>query len=222
MQLCAITVCLFTLFNFFPSGKVSLNVRLKKANSDVVSSLDFLQRNNTRLEKHYNTGDVEDIVKLRTVNYTKNGSNRQKDIKNSTPTFAKTTAARAYMATTNTAWPFNNSSLAGHLEICDGNQEPNWEVMRTSGYRIPPKVTEAKFTVLILTHRRKHTLYKCLRNYANMTIVGQIVVLWNDNVLKPPDIEKDINFTVPFSLEARENKLSTRFFPAEEILYQGL
>ena len=105
--------------------------------------------------------------------------------------------------------------------VCDGSQEPNVTAMLESKYIVPLTVEEEKFTVLVLTYNRKEALYNALQNYAEMAKAGQIIVLWNDDNREPPDIEKDINFTVPFVIKLRPNKLSTRFLPLDEIMYPG-
>ena len=113
------------------------------------------------------------------------------------------------------------SFVSMNIKVCDRSQEPNVTAMLESKYNVPLTVEEEKFTVLILTYNRKEALYNALQNYAEMAKAGQIIVLWNDDNREPPDIEKDINFTVPFLIKVRPNRLSTRFLPLDEIMYQG-
>ncbi len=78
--------------------------------------------------------------------------------------------------------------------------------------------SEEGFTAVILTYDRIESLYSVIRSVAETPSLSSILVVWNNQNLKPPDLSEFPVVSKPIQIiRTKANVLSNRFYPYEEI-----
>ena len=74
--------------------------------------------------------------------------------------------------------------------------------------------------MIMLTYRRLRSLPRVIKNYCNITKLDKLLVIWNDMENPVPqsilDIKNQCTVNIIF-IVSKENKMSNRFLPREEI-----
>ncbi|KAB7508164.1 Exostosin-2 [Armadillidium nasatum] len=74
------------------------------------------------------------------------------------------------------------------------------------------------FTAVILTYDRVSSLFQVIENIAKVSSLSKILVIWNNQIKKPPAVSSWPKIDVPLKvIQTKANKLSNRFYPYEEI-----
>lgn len=74
------------------------------------------------------------------------------------------------------------------------------------------------FTAVILTYDRLESLFQVIQMMAQVPSLSKVLVVWNNQKKPPPQASLWPKISVPLKVvQTRENKLSNRFYPYEEI-----
>ncbi len=86
---------------------------------------------------------------------------------------------------------------------------------------ISPKLSSRQsfgFTAVILTYDRLESLYEVIRSVVKAVSCVKVLVIWNNQLKSPPQLNKWPNIRVPLQvIVTKENKLSNRFYPYDSI-----
>ncbi|XP_071791199.1 exostosin-2-like [Asterias amurensis] len=81
---------------------------------------------------------------------------------------------------------------------------------------IPPK--SQGFTAVVLTYDREESLFEVIRRISLTPSLNKVLVVWNNQEKAPPEVEKWPKINKPLKVvQTKENKLSNRFYPYDEI-----
>ncbi|XP_071816775.1 exostosin-2-like [Apostichopus japonicus] len=81
---------------------------------------------------------------------------------------------------------------------------------------IPPK--SHGFTAVVLTYDREESLFAVIKQIAQTPSLSKVLVVWNNQEKSPPSVEHWPKISKPLKVvQTKENKLSNRFFPYDEI-----
>ncbi|XP_022093971.1 exostosin-2-like [Acanthaster planci] len=81
---------------------------------------------------------------------------------------------------------------------------------------IPPK--SEGFTAVVLTFDREESLFEVIRRISQTPSLSKVLVVWNNQEKSPPAVEKWPKINKPLKVvQTKENKLSNRFYPYDEI-----
>ncbi|XP_071941883.1 exostosin-2-like [Antedon mediterranea] len=82
--------------------------------------------------------------------------------------------------------------------------------------KMPPKAEG--FTAVVLTYNRVESLFKIIREIAKTPSLSKILVVWNNQEMSPPAATTWPKISKPLKVvQTKENKLSNRFYPYDEI-----
>ncbi|CAL4133964.1 unnamed protein product, partial [Meganyctiphanes norvegica] len=74
------------------------------------------------------------------------------------------------------------------------------------------------FTAVILTYDRLESLFQVIQTMVQVPSLAKVLVVWNNQKKPPPQVSMLPKINVPLKvIQTRENKLSNRFYPYEEI-----
>ncbi|KAK4313111.1 hypothetical protein Pmani_015536 [Petrolisthes manimaculis] len=74
------------------------------------------------------------------------------------------------------------------------------------------------FTAVILTYDRLESLFQVIQTMVQVPSLAKVLVVWNNQKKAPPQASMWPKISVPLKVvQTRENKLSNRFYPYEEI-----
>lgn len=74
------------------------------------------------------------------------------------------------------------------------------------------------FTAVILTYDRLESLFQVIQTMVQVPSLSKVLVVWNNQKKAPPQASMWPKINVPLKVvQTRENKLSNRFYPYEEI-----
>ncbi|XP_047485553.1 exostosin-2-like [Penaeus chinensis] len=74
------------------------------------------------------------------------------------------------------------------------------------------------FTAVILTYDRLESLFQVIQTMVQVPSLSKVLVVWNNQKKPPPQASMWPKISVPLKVvQTRENKLSNRFYPYEEI-----
>uniref|UniRef100_A0A673ZB78 Exostosin-2 n=1 Tax=Salmo trutta TaxID=8032 RepID=A0A673ZB78_SALTR len=83
-------------------------------------------------------------------------------------------------------------------------------------YLIPPR--SPGFTAVVLTYDRIESLFRVITEISKVPSLAKLLVVWNNLNKSPPDDSLWPKIAVPLKVvRTKENKLSNRFFPYDEI-----
>ncbi|XP_054159212.1 exostosin-2-like [Oppia nitens] len=86
---------------------------------------------------------------------------------------------------------------------------------------ISPKLASEQshgFTAVILTYDRLDSLYEVIRSVVKAKSCVKVIVVWNNQMKKPPKLNQWPDIQVPLQIiPTEENKLSNRFYPYADI-----
>ncbi|XP_052010268.1 exostosin-2 [Xyrauchen texanus] len=81
---------------------------------------------------------------------------------------------------------------------------------------IPPR--SPGFTAVVLTYDRIESLFRVITEISKVPSLGKLLVVWNNQNKSPPEESLWPKVAVPLKVvRTKENKLSNRFFPFDEI-----
>ncbi|KTF76070.1 hypothetical protein cypCar_00030437 [Cyprinus carpio] len=81
---------------------------------------------------------------------------------------------------------------------------------------IPPR--SPGFTAVVLTYDRIESLFRVITEISKVSSLAKLLVVWNNQNKSPPEESLWPKVTVPLKVvRTKENKLSNRFFPFDEI-----
>ncbi|XP_053490077.1 exostosin-2 [Ictalurus furcatus] len=81
---------------------------------------------------------------------------------------------------------------------------------------IPPR--SPGFTAVVLTYDRVESLFRVITEISKVPSLAKLLVVWNNQNKSPPEESLWPKITVPLKVvRTKENKLSNRFFPFDEI-----
>ncbi|XP_065224418.1 exostosin-2 [Planococcus citri] len=84
-------------------------------------------------------------------------------------------------------------------------------ILRTKSY-------SSGFTAVVLTYDRVESLFLLIERLALVPSLSMILVIWNNQRIAPPEASKWPKISKPLKIkQTKENKLSNRFYPYEEI-----
>lgn len=81
---------------------------------------------------------------------------------------------------------------------------------------IPPK--SHGFTAVVLTYDREQSLFEVIKQIAQTPSLSKVLVVWNHQEKTPPPADRWPKINKPLKVvQTKENKLSNRFYPYDEI-----
>ncbi|XP_063970876.1 exostosin-2-like [Lytechinus pictus] len=81
---------------------------------------------------------------------------------------------------------------------------------------IPPK--SHGFTAVVLTYDREQSLFEIIKQISQTPSLSKVLVVWNHQEKTPPPAERWPKINKPLKVvQTKENKLSNRFYPYDEI-----
>ena len=96
----------------------------------------------------------------------------------------------------------------------------NREYYASRIFHSPPHLKQENFTIVMMTYRRYRALKMLLNHYCKVPSLDRIVVVWNDveTAISQEQLLENIDCPVSILLSiSKENKLTNRYFPREEI-----
>ncbi|XP_022237779.1 LOW QUALITY PROTEIN: exostosin-2-like [Limulus polyphemus] len=97
--------------------------------------------------------------------------------------------------------------------------DPPWKEGTTPPLNLPVIVPKSQgFTAVILTYDRVESLFKVIRRVVQAPSIAKVLVVWNNQQKHPPPATSWPKINKPLKVvQTKENKLSNRFYPYDEI-----